>query len=100
MVIKWQVFALLTNYTHRCHIPNGCPWREKRWSLWPQKVEWKSHPRVRPLSFMLFPTHSPNTILIIDAYHPNRNSYLNNSNAHAIKTIPDRVRIGNNAIQL
>src|SRR6266702_4050956 len=52
------------------------------------------------LSFMLLPPHSPHTILIIDAYHPNRNQYLNNSNAHAIKAIPGRVRIGNNAIQL
>ena len=51
------------------------------------------------ICFLLLP-YGPNSILPVDLYHPDSNSYLNYSNAHARKTVPYRETVRNNTGQL
>lgn len=49
--------------------------------------------------FLLLP-RCPNSMLPVYLYHPDSNSYLNKSNAHARKTVPYREKAGNHTGQL
>jgi len=51
------------------------------------------------ICFLLLP-YGPNSILPVDLYHPDSNSYLNYSNSHARKTVPYRETVRNNTGQL